>query len=59
VSPIARPTLASLAADLGAGRATSRALVEEALSRIADPASEGRRVFVKVYALARGSRSAA
>jgi aspartyl-tRNA(Asn)/glutamyl-tRNA(Gln) amidotransferase subunit A len=47
---IARPTLASLAADLAAGRTTSRALVEEALGRIADPAGEGKRVFVKVYA---------
>ena len=46
----ARPTLAQLAADLTAGRTTSRALVEEALSRIADPAGEGSRVFVKVYA---------
>jgi aspartyl-tRNA(Asn)/glutamyl-tRNA(Gln) amidotransferase subunit A len=44
-----RPTLASLAADLGAGRTTSRELVEAALARIADPAGEGRRVFVKVY----------
>ena len=46
----ARPTLAKLAADLAAGRTTSRALVEAALERIADPAGEGRRVFVKVYA---------
>src|SRR5215469_10125956 len=46
----ARPTLAKLAADLAAGRTTSRALVEEALSQIADPAGEGSRVFVKVYA---------
>jgi aspartyl-tRNA(Asn)/glutamyl-tRNA(Gln) amidotransferase subunit A len=42
--------LARLAADLAAGRTTSRALVEEALTRIADPAGEGNRVFVKVYA---------
>jgi len=46
----ARPTLAKLAADLAAGRTTSRALVDEALARIADPAGEGKRVFVKVYA---------
>jgi len=46
----ARPSLAQLAADLMAGRTTSRALVEEALSRIADPAGEGSRIFVKVYA---------
>jgi aspartyl-tRNA(Asn)/glutamyl-tRNA(Gln) amidotransferase subunit A len=50
VSLVARPTLARLAADLAAGRTTSRALVEEALARIADPAGEGKRVFVKVYA---------
>ncbi len=46
---IARPTLAALAADLAAGLTTSRELVEAALVRIADPAGEGRRVFVKVY----------
>ena len=46
----ARPTLAKLAADHAAGRTTSRALVDEALARIADPAGEGKRVFVKVYA---------
>ena len=46
----ARPTLVRLAADLAAGRTTSLALVEEALARIADPAGEGKRVFVKVYA---------
>jgi aspartyl-tRNA(Asn)/glutamyl-tRNA(Gln) amidotransferase subunit A len=46
----ARPTLARLAADLAAGRTTSLALVEEALARIADPAGEGKRAFVKVYA---------
>src|SRR6516164_10299047 len=46
----ARPTLARLAADLAAGRTTSFALVEEALARIADPAGEGKRAFVKVYA---------
>src|SRR5271169_4857407 len=45
----ARPTLQMLAADLAAGRTTSRALVEAALARIADPAGEGRRAFVKVY----------
>jgi aspartyl-tRNA(Asn)/glutamyl-tRNA(Gln) amidotransferase subunit A len=50
VSSIAKPTLARLAADLAAGLTTSRALVEEALARIADPAGEGKRVFVKVYA---------
>ena len=45
-----RPTLAKLAADLAVGRTTSRALVEAALERIADPAGEGKRAFVKVYA---------
>jgi aspartyl-tRNA(Asn)/glutamyl-tRNA(Gln) amidotransferase subunit A len=45
-----RPTVAALAADLVAGRTTSRAMVEDALARIADPAGEGARVFLKVYA---------
>ncbi|HTZ78067.1 MAG TPA: amidase [Stellaceae bacterium] len=44
-----RPTLETLAAELAAGRTSSRDLVEQALARIADPAGEGRRVFVKVY----------
>jgi aspartyl-tRNA(Asn)/glutamyl-tRNA(Gln) amidotransferase subunit A len=44
-----RLTLARLAADLAAGRTTSRELVDAALARIADPAGEGKRVFVKVY----------
>ena len=44
-----RPTLAQLAADLAAGRTTSRALVEASLARIADPAGEGKRAFLKVY----------
>ena len=44
------PTLAKLAADLAAGRTTSRALVDAALDRIADPAGEGKRAFLKVYA---------
>ncbi len=38
-----------LAADLAARRTTSRELVEAALARIADPAGEGSRAFVKVY----------
>ena len=46
----ARPTLARLADDLAEGRTTSRRLVEEALARIDDPAGEGSRAFVKVYA---------
>jgi aspartyl-tRNA(Asn)/glutamyl-tRNA(Gln) amidotransferase subunit A len=44
----ATPTLVSLADDLAAGRTTARKLVEECLSRIADPAGEGQRVFVHV-----------
>ena len=42
-------TVAQLAADLAAGRTTSRQLTEEALARIADPAGEGKRAFLKVY----------
>lgn len=43
-------TVAQLAADLAAGRTTSRRLTEQALERIADPAGEGSRAFIKVYA---------
>jgi aspartyl-tRNA(Asn)/glutamyl-tRNA(Gln) amidotransferase subunit A len=43
-------TVAQLARDLAAGKTTSRILVEEALARIADPAGEGTRAFLKVYA---------
>ena len=42
-------TVAQLAADLDKGRTTSRELVEQALARIADPAGEGKRAFLKVY----------
>ena len=35
---------------LANGRTSSRELVEAALARIADPAGEGARTFVKVYA---------
>src|SRR5258708_3960818 len=45
-----KPTVTSLAASMAAGRTTSRALVEEALARIADPGGEGRRCFLRVYA---------
>src|SRR5229473_2518155 len=45
-----KPIVTSLAASMAAGRTTSRALVEEALARIADPGGEGRRCFVRVYA---------
>jgi aspartyl-tRNA(Asn)/glutamyl-tRNA(Gln) amidotransferase subunit A len=44
------PTLASLAADLGAGRTTSRALVNACLANIADPQGEGARAFLHVDA---------
>src|SRR5687768_3178298 len=43
-------TVAQLAADLAAGRTSSRALVEQALARIAEPLGEGSRAFLKVYA---------
>jgi len=43
-------TVAQLAADLAAGRISSRQLTEQALERIADPAGEGARAFIKVYA---------
>ena len=43
-------TVTQLAADLAAGRTTSRRLTELALARIADPKGEGARAFIKVYA---------
>ena len=43
-------TVAQLAAELDAGRTTSRELVEQSLARIADPGGEGARAFIKVYA---------
>jgi aspartyl-tRNA(Asn)/glutamyl-tRNA(Gln) amidotransferase subunit A len=43
-------TVAQLAGDLATGRTTSRSLTEQALARIADPAGEGKRAFIKVYA---------
>jgi aspartyl-tRNA(Asn)/glutamyl-tRNA(Gln) amidotransferase subunit A len=45
-----QPTLAALATALREGRTSSRALVDEALARIADPAGEGKRTFLRVYA---------
>ncbi len=39
-----------LAQSLADGQTTSRALVEDALTRIADPAGEGARTFIKVHA---------
>lgn len=44
------PPLAQLATDLAAGRTTSRALVETALERIADPSGQGSTVFLHVDA---------
>ena len=43
-------TVEALSGDLAAGRTTSRALVETVLARIAEPAGEGARAFMKVYA---------
>lgn len=43
-------TVAGLGTELAAGKVTSRSLVEEALGRIADPAGEGARAFLKTYA---------
>lgn len=40
----------ALSRDLAAGKTSSRELVEQALARIADPAGEGARAFLKVYA---------
>ena len=40
-------TLARLAADLAAGRATALALAEAALARAEDPADEGARVLCR------------
>ncbi len=42
-------TVAALSKRLASGEATSRSLVEEALARIADPAGEGARAFLKTY----------
>ncbi|WP_374450452.1 amidase, partial [Stella sp.] len=42
--------IAELAADLAAGRTTSRELTEAALARIADPAGEGAAAFMVVHA---------
>jgi len=50
--PGAIPTLAALARSLEDGRTTSRALVEQALARIADAGGEGGRAFTQVHAQA-------
>ncbi|HEY0524570.1 MAG TPA: amidase [Stellaceae bacterium] len=44
------PTIETLRADLDAGRSSARDLVEQALANIADPAREGARTFLRVYA---------
>src|SRR5262245_621372 len=46
---MANPTILQLAADMAAGRTTSRQLTESALARIEDPMGEGKRAFIKVY----------
>jgi aspartyl-tRNA(Asn)/glutamyl-tRNA(Gln) amidotransferase subunit A len=43
-------TVAQLAADLASGATTSRELVERAFARIVDPAGEGQRAFIRLYA---------
>jgi len=43
-------TVARLAAELAAGKASSRELLEQALARIADTSGEGGRAFLKTYA---------
>src|SRR4051812_30668198 len=48
-NPTQNPTIGHLAADLAAGRASSRQLTEEALERIEDSDGEGSRAFVKVW----------
>jgi len=50
MAPSLRATVLQLAAALDSGKTTSRALIDEALARIADPAGEGKRSFTKVYA---------
>jgi aspartyl-tRNA(Asn)/glutamyl-tRNA(Gln) amidotransferase subunit A len=47
--PAANPGILQLAAELAAGRTTSRKLTEEALARIEDPKGEGSRAFIHVY----------
>jgi aspartyl-tRNA(Asn)/glutamyl-tRNA(Gln) amidotransferase subunit A len=43
-------TVEKLSRDLAEGKTSSRELTEQALARIADPAGEGSRAFLKVYA---------
>jgi aspartyl-tRNA(Asn)/glutamyl-tRNA(Gln) amidotransferase subunit A len=46
---MANPTIQQLAADLAAGRTTSRTLTEQALGHIEDAGGEGARAFIKVW----------
>src|SRR5258708_38771459 len=46
---MANPTIQQLAADLAAGRTSSRKLTEAALARIEDAKGEGKRAFIKVW----------
>ncbi len=48
-NPPANPGILQLAADLAAGRTSSRKLTDEAVARIEDPKGEGSRAFIKVY----------
>jgi aspartyl-tRNA(Asn)/glutamyl-tRNA(Gln) amidotransferase subunit A len=48
-NPTTNPTIGQLAADLAAGRITSRKLTEEAFARIENGHGEGKRVFVKTW----------
>jgi aspartyl-tRNA(Asn)/glutamyl-tRNA(Gln) amidotransferase subunit A len=43
-------TILQLAAALDRGETSSRALIEEALARIAEPSGEGARSFIRIYA---------
>lgn len=57
--PAPKVTLSSLADDLAQGRTTARALVEDCLARIDDPAGEGQRAFLPVdHAAARAAAEA-
>ncbi len=47
--PTRQPRLATLAADLAAGRTSAMQLIEDCLTRIEDPAGEGARAFTRVY----------
>jgi aspartyl-tRNA(Asn)/glutamyl-tRNA(Gln) amidotransferase subunit A len=47
-APASPITLAALAAQLATGQQSSRALVEDCLARIDDPAGEGRRTYLQV-----------